>query len=202
MYFEAQFPVILASQSPRRSELLKMLGFEFNIIPSTKEEPKPEQFQNAISYVINCADMKAADVAKKQPSALVIGSDTIVVCDGEILLKPQNKKQAMDMLHKLSGRSHEVITAVAVKVGNNEISFHETTEVTFFDLPESWIDAYTDTDDPYDKAGAYGIQTLSGLFVEKINGDYHSVVGLPVARLARKLSDAGYIRLGRSRVEC
>lgn len=202
MYFKAQQPMILASQSPRRRELLGLLGFDFRVIPSKKEEPKPEQFQNALNYVINCAEVKAADIAKKNPEAVVIGSDTIVVCDGEILLKPEDKKQAMATLRKLSGRSHEVITAVAIKSGNSEMQFHETTEVTFFELPESWIEAYTNTDDPYDKAGAYGIQTLSGLFVEKINGDYNTVVGLPIARLARKLSDAGWIRLSGSRVEC
>ncbi|RLQ91991.1 Maf family protein [Planomicrobium sp. Y74] len=202
MYFKAQQPVILASQSPRRSELLEMLGFDFRVIPSKKEEPKPEQFQNALNYVLNCAEVKAADVAINNPDAVVIGSDTVVVCDGEILLKPEDKKQAMEYLHKLSGRSHKVITAVSVKAGNSGVQFHETTEVTFFDLPDSWIESYTNTDDPYDKAGAYGIQTLSGLFVEKINGDYNTVVGLPIARLARKLSDAGWISLSGSRVEC
>ncbi len=202
MYFKTQPPIILASQSPRRKELLEMLGVDFRVIPSKKEEPKPAEFQNAISYVINCADVKASDVMKKQPDALVIGSDTIVVCDGEILLKPENKEQAMDYLRKLSGRSHEVITAVSVKLGNSEISFHEQTEVTFFDLPENWIEAYTNTDDPYDKAGAYGIQTLSGLFVKKIDGDYNTVVGLPVARLAQKLAGAGWISLAGSRVGC
>ncbi|WP_033543480.1 Maf family protein [Planococcus sp. CAU13] len=202
MYFKTTQPIVLASQSPRRSELLQLLGFDFQIVPSEKEEPKPEQFPSALSYVINCAEMKAADVAKQHPNALVIGSDTIVVCDGEILLKPEDKEQAMAYLRKLSGRSHEVITAVAVKAGASEMSFHETTGVTFYELDESWIDAYTNTDDPYDKAGAYGIQTLSALFVERIDGDYNTVVGLPVARLARKLADAGYISLSGRRVEC
>lgn len=202
MYFNAKQPIILASQSPRRRELLQLLGFDFEIMPSQNEETKPEEFQSPISYVIECAEVKAAEVAEHHPDSLVIGSDTIVVCDGEILLKPENKKQAMEYLRKLSGRSHEVITAVAVKAGASEISFHETVTVTFFDLPESWIEAYTNTDDPYDKAGAYGIQTLSGLFVEKIDGDYNAVVGLPVARLARKLTDAGYLTLSGSRVEC
>lgn len=202
MYFKANQPIILASQSPRRSELLQMLGFDFQVIPSKKEEPKPDQFQNALSYVIHCAQMKAADVAEKHPDALVIGADTIVVCDNEILLKPEDKKQAMGYLGKLSGRSHEVITAVVIKEGSNEITFHETTQVTFSDVPKGWIEAYTNSDDPYDKAGAYGIQTMSGLFVERINGDYNTVVGLPIARLARKLSDAGYITLSGSRVEC
>ncbi|MCM3611375.1 Maf family protein [Planococcus sp. MERTA32b] len=202
MYFKAHQPIILASQSPRRRELLGQLGFDFRVIPSKIEEPKPYEFQDALSYVINCAEVKAADVADMNPDAVVIGSDTVVVCNGEILLKPEDKKQAMSTLQKLSGRSHEVITAVAIKSGNSEVQFHETTEVTFFELPESWIKAYTNTDDPYDKAGAYGIQTLSGLFVEGISGDYNTVVGLPISRLARKLSDAGWISLSGSRVQC
>lgn len=201
MYFKANQPIILASQSPRRSELLRMLGFDFQVIPSRKEEPNPDQFDNALSYVTHCAEMKAADVAETEPDAVVIGADTIVVCDGEVLLKPEDKKQAMGYLRKLSARSHEVITAVVIKEGSNVISFHETTEVTFFDVPSGWIEAYTNSDDPYDKAGAYGIQTMSGLFVERINGDYNTVVGLPIGRLARKLADAGYITLSGSRVE-
>lgn len=201
MYFKANQPIILASQSPRRSELLQMLGFDFQVIPSRKEEPKPQEFENALSYVANCAEMKALDVAASHPDAVVIGADTVVVSDGEILLKPEDKTQAIAYLQKLSGRSHEVITAVAVKAEANEILFYETTDVTFTDVPKSWIEAYTNSDDPYDKAGAYGIQTMSGLFVERISGDYNTVVGLPIARLARKLSDAGYIALSGSRVE-
>lgn len=202
MYFHSNQPIILASQSPRRSELLQMLGFDFQITPSQKEEPKPDKFPNALSYVLHCAEVKAAEVAGRHPGAVVIGADTIVVCDGEILLKPVDKEEARETLRKLSGRTHEVITAVAVQAGNSEMSFHEITRVTFFDLPDSWIEAYTNTDDPYDKAGAYGIQTLSGLFVEKIEGDYNTVVGLPIARLAQKLAHAGYLSLKGSRVEC
>ncbi|MFD1030499.1 Maf family protein [Metaplanococcus flavidus] len=204
MYFKANQPIVLASQSPRRNELLQMLGFDFQVIPSKKEEPKPGDFENALDYVVNCAKVKTADVADNlaEEDALVIGADTVVVCDGEILLKPEDKKQAMDYLHKLSDRSHEVITAVNVRAGDDEILFHETTEVTFFDLADNWIEAYTNSDDPYDKAGAYGIQTLSALFVKEIKGDYNNVVGLPIAHLARKLADAGYITLSGSRVEC
>lgn len=202
MYFKANQPIILASQSPRRSELLGMLGFDFQITPSGKEEPKPAGFPDAVSYVTACAEMKAADVASIQPESVVIGADTVVVCDSEILLKPEDKKQALRYLRKLSGRSHQVITAVAVKGNGKEIAFHEITEVTFSAVPDSWLEAYTNSDDPYDKAGAYGIQTMSGLFVERISGDYNTVVGLPVARLARTLADAGFIALSGSRVEC
>jgi septum formation protein len=179
-----------------------MLGIDFTIEPSPKDEPDPKDFGTAMGYVIECARLKAKDIAKNHPESVVIGSDTVVVLDGEILLKPRNRNQAIDYLSRLSGKTHDVITAVSIIKGASEESFHEITQVTFFDLPAAWINAYVDTEDPYDKAGAYGIQTVSGLFVEKINGDYNSVVGLPIAKLAQKLSLAGYIRLEGSHVEC
>ena len=200
MKFKASQPVILASASPRRKELLESLGIEFSIQPSLKEEPDPSKFQTAMGYVIECALLKAKDVAKKQPQAVVIGSDTVVVLDGEILRKPQDKEQAQHYLRQLSGNTHDVITAVTIVKGGSEQSFQEITRVTFYDLPEAWIDAYTNTDDPYDKAGAYGIQTMSGLFVRKIDGDYNTVVGFPLASLAQKLVGSGYMSLEGSRV--
>lgn len=202
MKFTANYPVVLASASPRRSELLGMLGIAFAVEPSQKDEPNPADFQTAMGYVIECARLKAKDIAKHHPESVVIGSDTVVVLDGEILLKPKSKEQAIDYLSRLSGNTHDVITAVSVIKGASEESFHELTQVTFYELPEAWIDAYIDTKDPYDKAGAYGIQTVSGLFVEKINGDYNAVVGLPIAKLAQKLSLSGFIRLEGSPVEC
>src|SRR5690606_4324961 len=147
------------------------------------------------------AAQKAREVARKYKEAVVIGSDTIVVLDGEILLKPKSKEQAQSYMRKLSGNTHEVITAITVLHGTEEMSFYELAKVTFFDLPKDWIEAYIETDDPYDKAGAYGIQTASGIFVQKIEGDYNTVVGLPLASLAQKLSQAGYIRLEKSRIE-
>lgn len=202
MKFTANQPVVLASASPRRSELLGMLGIDFAVEPSGKDEPNPEDFQTAMGYVIECARLKAKDVAKNHPESVVIGSDTVVVLDGEILLKPKSKEQAVDYLRRLSGKTHDVITAVSIIKGASEESFHELTQVTFFDLLEAWISAYTDTEDPYDKAGAYGIQTVSGLFVQKIDGDYNAVVGLPIASLTQKLSLSGFIRLEGSHVEC
>ncbi|MGK7377887.1 Maf family protein [Planococcus sp. 1R117A] len=200
MKFKATHPVILASASPRRKELLEGIGIGFSIIPSLKEEPDPSEFQTAMGYVIECAMQKAKDVAKTHPEAVVIGSDTVVVLDGEILRKPQNKQQAQEYLRRLSGQTHDVITAITIMKGNSEQSFHEMTRVTFYDLPEDWIEAYTSTDDPYDKAGAYGIQTMSGLFVRKIDGDYNTVVGLPIASLTQKLVLSGYVVLEGSRV--
>ena len=202
MKFTAKGPVVLASASPRRSELLAMLGIEFTVKPSLKDEPNPVDYQTAMGYVIECARLKAKDIAKHHPESVVIGSDTVVVLGGEILLKPKSREEAVDFLTRLSGKTHDVITAVSIIKGASEESFHELTQVTFFDLPEAWINAYVDTEDPYDKAGAYGIQTVSGLFVEKINGDYNAVVGLPIAKLAQKLSLSGYIRIVGSRVEC
>lgn len=202
MKFTANQPIILASQSPRRRELLGMLGIDFIVTPSLKQEPAPQGFADAVTYVRECARIKAEDVAEGNADSLVIGSDTVVVLDGEVLLKPKNKEQAKHYLEKLSGRTHEVITAVALVNGKSKSFFHEVTEVTFYDLPESWIEAYTATEDPYDKAGAYGIQTVSGLFVQKIEGDYHTVVGLPIASLTQQLSKEGYISLAGSGVRC
>lgn len=202
MKFKSDLPIILASQSPRRQELLGMLGIDFQVIPSTKDEPNPERFETALGYVMACAAQKAQEVAAGQKEAVVIGSDTIVVLDGEILLKPKNKEQAKSYLQKLSGNTHEVITAVTVMQGDSELSFHEAVKVSFYDLPEAWIDAYVATEDPYDKAGAYGIQTVSGLFVKEIQGDYNAVVGLPVAALTQKLAAAGFISLQGSGVRC
>ena len=202
MNFIASQPVILASQSPRRQELLGILGIDFKVTPATKSEPDPKDFQTPLGYVLECAAQKAGEIAASNRGAAVIGSDTIVVLDGEILLKPADKEQAKDYLRKLSGNMHEVITAVTVLKGASELSFHEITKVSFYELPDSWIEAYTDTEDPYDKAGAYGIQTMSGLFVRKIAGDYNTVVGLPIASLAQKLINAGYISLAEKRVRC
>ncbi|ANU25640.1 septum formation protein Maf [Planococcus versutus] len=202
MKFVSDFPIILASQSPRRQELLGMLGIDFTIVPSTKDEPNPQQFQTALGFVLACAAQKAREVATVHADAIVIGSDTIVALDDEILLKPKSKDQARSYLQKLSGQTHHVITAVTVLQKNSELSFHETVKVTFFELPEAWIEAYINTADPYDKAGAYGIQTLSGLFVKEITGDYNAVVGLPIALLTQKLVSAGFVSLAGSGVRC
>ncbi|MDE4083809.1 Maf family protein [Planococcus maritimus] len=195
MKFTSKHPLILASQSPRRNELLSLLGIPFDIVPSDIPEPDPQSFKSAVDYVNACAVQKAADIAASHPEALVIGSDTVVVLNEEILLKPKDQQQASAYLRKLSGKTHEVITAVCVRQGEEQASFHESIKVTFYELPASWIDAYTGTEDPYDKAGAYGIQTVSGLFVEKIEGDYNAVVGLPVAQLLQHLTRAGYVKV-------
>lgn len=200
MKFKSNQPIVLASGSPRRKELLEGLGIKFSIVPSKKAEPAPKDFKTATDYVLECARQKAKEVARSYPDSVVIGSDTVVVLEGEILLKPKDKEQARNFLERLSGNTHDVITALAIIKGNEEQSFHETTQVTFYELEDSWIEAYICTEDPYDKAGAYGIQTMSRLFVKEIKGDYNTVVGLPVASLARKLAQSGFIALERSGV--
>lgn len=180
--------VILASASPRRQELLKNIFNNFEIIPADVDEGLNEAIipEHAAEYL---ADKKANFISKKYPDALVIGSDTTVVTDGLILGKPKDKKDAENMLKMLSGKAHKVITGVSIYLGEKNISFSEITEVVFFKLTDMEINEYLKTDEWKDKAGAYGIQGKAGLFVEKINGDYNNVVGLPIARLNRRLKD-------------
>lgn len=193
MEFTAAKPVILASASPRRKELMEKFGFPFAVIPSKNEEPDPADFESAVEYVQQCAEQKAAEVAQAHTGSLVIGADTVVVLDGHVLLKPKDEHQAREYLWKLSGNTHEVITAVVLIDERGVLPFYERTEVTFYPLREEWVEAYIKSGDPFDKAGAYGIQTSSGLFVKKINGDYNNVVGLPLSHLSVVLQDQKFV---------
>ena len=180
----AQF--ILASASPRRKELLNRLELPFEIIPSSVEE----NYSNGMAppeMAKRWALEKARDVAAAHPETIVVGADTIVVLEGNILGKPKDSSEAAVMLRKLSNKSHTVHTGVALVQKSNEavISFVESTEVTFFELDETLISSYVATGSPLDKAGAYGIQDGSACFVEKVNGCYHNVVGFPVARFVQ-----------------
>ena len=183
--------IVLASQSPRRRELLGKMGLEF----TTKA---PEIDETALSglpareLVEALSREKALWVARQEdPEAIVIGSDTVVVRDGEILDKPASPAQAEEMLSALSGRSHEVCTGITVCQGDRVVSQVEVTKVTFRTLTPQEIARYVRTGEPMDKAGAYGIQGLGALLVEGIQGDYSAVVGLPVCRLGRILLDFG-----------
>lgn len=180
--------VILASASPRRQELLKYIFKKFEIKPADVDETldKNIKAENVAEYL---ARKKAGFIAEKYPEALVIGSDTTVVIDNNILGKPNDKEDARRMLNTLSGKIHKVITGVSVFYKGKELSFSEVTEVVFFNLLKDEIEEYLKTDEWKDKAGAYGIQGKAGMFVEKINGDYNNVVGLPVARLNRYLKN-------------
>ena len=178
--------IILASASPRRKELLETAGLSFTVKVAEVEEIIEENM-SADAVVRSLALQKAAAVAKDNADAVVIGADTVVVLDGEILGKPKSKENAVELLMKLSGRSHTVYTGVAMIQGEKIKNFSEATEVEFYSLSEEEIEAYVATEEPMDKAGAYGIQGRGCVLIRKINGDYFNVVGLPVSAVYREL---------------
>ena len=179
--------LVLASGSPRRLELLKLITEDFSVIPADCEE----HFDSALSpeeAVKALARQKAESVSKKYPDKTVIGADTTVFCGETPLGKPKDTDDARRMLSMLSGKTHGVITAVAVARGGKTLkAFAEETRVEFYTLSEKEIEEYIGTGEPMDKAGAYGIQRKGALIIKRINGDYYNVMGLPVARLSREL---------------
>jgi len=184
--------LILASASPRRIELLGSLGLIFDVIPSSADEyldgrPEPGLLVEAL------ARRKARAVAGGRPEDVVLGADTVVVLDGEVLGKPAGPEEAKCMLRKLQGREHEVFTGVCVVCSARgfESYAHERTRVRFLPMSEDEIAGYVATEEPLDKAGAYAIQGLGSLYVEGITGDYFNVVGLPLRLAARLLKEAG-----------
>ncbi|WP_110927091.1 Maf family protein [Bacillus massiliglaciei] len=179
-------PLILASSSPRRKELIRLLQIPFEAVPADVSEDF-EPGTPAEQVVQELALRKAKAVALSHESNYVIGSDTVVVLDGEILGKPADRGDAKRMLLSLSGRDHYVCTGAAIVQGSREKVFAEKTKVTFWELSEAEIDRYLDSGEPFDKAGSYGIQGYGSLLVKKLDGDYYTVVGLPVARLSREL---------------
>lgn len=175
--------LILASASPRRRELLRQAGFEFEVRPSTMEE-MPHPGEAPEDFVHRAARDKALDVAVLAPPySLVLGADTVVVADHEILGKPSGVDDAARMLRLLSGITHRVITGVCLARAPDRVEAlrHETTFVTFRRLDDREISGYIASGEPFDKAGAYGIQGLASKFVRRIDGCYFNVVGLPVA---------------------
>ena len=185
--------IILASQSPRRRELLERMGIsEFEVIPAKAEESAlltrtltPDQLVEELSR------RKCAEVSAAHPDALVIAADTMVAVNNRVLGKPHSEKDAARMLAALSGRLHMVYTGVTVAQGVKSITEHEMTFVRFCTLSQADIIRYIATGEPMDKAGAYGIQGYGSVLVEGISGDYYNVMGLPVCRLARLLTGFG-----------
>ncbi len=182
--------LILASASPRRAELLQQIGVKFTCLPMNIDETQLAN-EDAVSYVQRLAQQKAlaaVPVANGQP---VLGSDTIVLLKGKLLGKPQSKQQAMDILSSLSGQTHEVITGVSlcrqVDDGIEVINKVVSTQVQFASLTKLQINAYIETGEPMDKAGAYGIQGKAAIFIEGIRGSYSNVVGLPLQETAQLL---------------
>lgn len=176
--------IILASQSPRRQELLKLITSDFEINVSNVDETLPDKItpKEAVMYL---SKIKAEPFADGDD--IVIGADTVVALDGKILGKPKSEENAKEMLRFLSGRTHSVFTGVTLANDKKTKTFAVETKVKFFELTNEEIDAYIKTKEPFDKAGAYGIQGYGSLLVEKIDGDYFNVVGLPVSTLAREL---------------
>jgi septum formation protein len=177
---------ILASQSPRRRELLNLMGIPFTTVnPNVDEVINPNlSLENAIEEL---AYIKALDVLNRHPEANIISADTIVVCENEVMGKPVNEEDAIRMLKQLSGKKHEVITGVCLLSSEKEIRFHTKTLVEFYEYNEEFVKAYVQSKVPLDKAGAYGIQDKGALLVKGIEGDYYTVMGLPISELYRAL---------------
>ncbi|QGU12455.1 septum formation inhibitor Maf [Leclercia sp. J807] len=187
----------LASGSPRRQELLTQLGLSFERIVTGIEETRAEG-ESAQQYVSRLAREKAqAGVAQVPRDLPVLGADTIVILNGEVLEKPHDGEHAFRMLRKLSGQTHQVMTAVALADRQHVLDCLVVTDVTFRVLTDEDIAGYITSGEPMDKAGAYGIQGLGGCFVRKINGSYHAVVGLPLVETYELLSNFNSLREGR-----
>ena len=183
-------PVVLASSSPRRSELLRRAGVEFEVIPSPAEEVHDASMPPAALCELN-ATLKAEAIAELHPDDIVIGSDTLVFIDSTPLGKPADLDAARAMLKRLAGRSHQVRTGVCVIFPDGtRCVFHETTDVVFLPLDEVAIENYLSKVNPLDKAGAYGIQEHGDLIIERIDGSFENVMGLPVQRLLEVLAAA------------
>ena len=194
---------ILASASPRRKELLEQIGMKFEVRVSEAEEVT--EATEPAEYVQELSFLKAEDVAGKIPvmydargcnqDFVVIGSDTVVAAEGEILGKPKDKEDARRMITMLSGKTHQVYTGVTLMIFKDERmhreTFYEKTDVAFYEMMEAQIEEYINTPEPYDKAGAYAIQGLCSAYIKGICGDYASVVGLPVSRICHELTKYG-----------
>lgn len=172
-------PLVLASGSPRRKELLEHLGHPFSILVTNVEESQ-QAGEQAEQYVARLSQDKALSALAQQAESVVLGSDTIVVCDDQVLEKPLDLADAKQMLMMLSGRAHQVMTAVTVVSKEKQETVVVTTDVWFKTLSENEVEQYWQTGEPCDKAGSYGIQGIGGRFVTRIEGSYHAVVGLPL----------------------
>ena len=190
-------PLVLASASPRRRELLARAGFEFEVTPADVDERQRDR-ELPKAYVSRLAFEKAETVAAGLSDGrlqVVLGADTIVVVDDDILSKPRDTQDAREMLRRLSGRSHDVLTGVALLRGPERRSAVEETRVSLVELADDVIEWYLTTGEPMDKAGAYCVQGIASQFVERIEGSYTNVVGLPVSVVSRLLRDIAQERL-------
>ena len=184
--------IVLASKSPRRAEILRAVGWDFEAVAANIDETRMES-EDAVSYVKRLAQTKAETVARRISShQIVVGADTVVVIEGEILGQPRDDEDARRMLKLLSGKWHEVLTGLAlVRPGSplRVLVDHQSTRVRFCEMSAGEIDWYVATGEPSDKAGAYAIQGRGALFIEEVQGDYFNIVGLPVRLLYELMSD-------------
>ena len=182
--------IILASQSPRRKQLLEWAEIEFEVIVPDTDESYPQGLDFE-SVAIHIAKNKAVSILETNVTDLpILAADTIVVCDTDIIGKPANKEEAVFILKKLSGRKHQVITGVCILSKNKEVIFSDRTDVTFNELTEAQIEYYVDRYKPYDKAGAYAIQEWIGVIgIKSVTGDFYNVMGLPVNRVVQALQE-------------
>ena len=183
--------IVLASGSPRRSELLRQIGVGFRVVAADIDEIALEN-EKPGDFVLRMAREKALAVLRREGDVLpVLGADTAVILDGRILGKPRDRNEALSMLNSLSGRTHEVYSAVAVAMGESEV--HDVlniTRVTFSSLGQEWIESYCDSGDPMDKAGAYGVQGKAAEKISRIEGSFYCVMGLPLFETAQLLKRA------------
>ena len=191
--------IVLASASPRRQELLSSVGIRFTVEPSNVDE-EPIVDESPQEHVSRLASAKAREVAgrvNQTDEVWVLGADTIVIIDGELLGKPEGRVEALHMLKKLSGRTHKVITGYSIynPSKDEEIKRAVETTVKFKDLTDDEITGYVASGEPMDKAGAYAIQGLGAFMVEEIKGSYSNVVGLPICQVVNDLEEAGAVRL-------
>jgi septum formation protein len=189
--------LILASRSPRRYELLKQMGLDFEVIPSRVEEENLVQDESPRDHVLRLSDAKALDVGKQYPSDWVIGADTIVTINGSILGKPKTREEALDMLGRLSGQEHQVLSGIAVRHLSKEKAHREAvqTAVKMKTVSRDEMKWYIGTGEPFDKAGAYGIQGIGSFMIESIRGSYTNVVGLPLCELIQMLERLGALKI-------
>ena len=179
--------IILASASPRRKEILELADLKFDVMPSDAQEITTKTAPNEV--VMELASLKAKDIYKKsEKQSMIVGADTVVAYQGQILGKPTDEADAKRMLTMLSGQTHEVYTGVCVIEDGKTKTFYEETKVTFYEISDEQIDHYIQTGEPMDKAGSYGIQGKAAVFIKGIEGDYYNVVGFPIARFLQEIT--------------
>ena len=184
--------IVLASQSPRRADLLRMLGLQFEVVPADIDETYTRA-ETGPQHAERLAAEKAAAISAQRPDAIVIGSDTVVVLDAHVLGKPKAAAEAVEMLLQLQGREHQVASGIAVAVPGHHLSHGiEIVDVKFRHFDARVAQDYVQTGEPMDKAGAYGIQGYGASIVEWVRGDYFAVMGLPVQRMIRMLERLGW----------